>query len=214
MFRKKYREIPELNTTSTADISFMLLVFFLVTSSMNTDKGLGRKLSPVDEQRQEQRDINRSNVLQIRIDAADRLFCDDQPVTADGLQQQVESFVASRQTDQYVIAVQTDRQTSYDAYFQMQDAVVAAYHRLRDKGYEFQLNLLSLSGYYGGRPKVVAERLLQIDAYDYVGSDLHHVERFERFLTNMKLTREQLDSIAQLLDNNKQLTDETPQAQS
>ena len=133
MFRKKYREIPELNTTSTADISFMLLVFFLVTSSMNTDKGLGRKLSPVDEQRQEQRDINRSNVLQIRIDADDRLFCDDQPVTADGLQQQVESFVASRQTDQYVIAVQTDRQTSYDAYFQMQDAVVAAYHRLRDK---------------------------------------------------------------------------------
>ena len=90
----------------------------------------------------------------------------------------------------------------------------ADYHRLRDKGYEFQLNLLSLSGYYGGRPKVVAERLLQIDAYDYVGSDLHHVERFERFLTNMKLTREQLDSIAQLLDNNKQLTDEAPQAQS
>jgi hypothetical protein len=53
-----------------------------------------------------------------------------------------------------------------------------------------------------------------MDAYDYVGSDLHHVERFERFLTNMKLTREQLDSIAQLLDNNKQLTDEAPQAQS
>jgi biopolymer transport protein ExbD len=133
MFKRKYREIPELNTTSTADISFMLLVFFLVTSSMNADKGLGRKLPPVDEQRQEQQDINRSNVLQIRIDAADRLFCDDQPVTADELQRQVESFVASRQTDRHVIAVETDRQTSYDAYFQMQNAVVAAYRRLRDK---------------------------------------------------------------------------------
>ena len=63
MFRwkQKRREFPELNTTSTADISFMLLVFFLVTSSMDSDHGLGRKLSPVDDQRQEQRDINRSN---------------------------------------------------------------------------------------------------------------------------------------------------------
>ena len=52
MFRWKHRDVPELNTTSTADISFMLLVFFLVTSSMDTDKGLGRKLAPLDEQQQ------------------------------------------------------------------------------------------------------------------------------------------------------------------
>ena len=49
MFRWKHRDVPELNTTSTADISFMLLVFFLVTSSMDTDMGLGRKLAPMDE---------------------------------------------------------------------------------------------------------------------------------------------------------------------
>ena len=55
MFRWKHRDVPELNTTSTADISFMLLVFFLVTSSMDSDKGLGRKLAPIDEQQQEQR---------------------------------------------------------------------------------------------------------------------------------------------------------------
>ncbi len=134
MFRRKTREFPELNTTSTADISFMLLVFFLVTSSMNADKGLGRKLSPLDEkQQQEQQDINRSNVLQVKIDASDQIFCEDKPVTLKELQLQVESFVASRQSDRYIIGVQTDRQTSYDAYFKMQDAVVAAYHRLRDK---------------------------------------------------------------------------------
>ena len=52
--RRRHREVPGLNTTSTADISFMLLVFFLVTSSMDSDKGLGRKLPPVDEQQQEQ----------------------------------------------------------------------------------------------------------------------------------------------------------------
>ena len=132
MFRWKHRDVPELNTTSTADISFMLLVFFLVTSSMDTDKGLGRTLTPVDEQ-QEQRDINRSNVLEVRIDANDVLYCDDQVVTSEELQQQVESFVASRQTDQHVIAVETDRHTSYNAYFEMQNAIVRAYRQLREK---------------------------------------------------------------------------------
>ena len=77
--------------------------------------------------------MNRSNVLQVRLDAQDRIFCEDQQVTAKQLQQQVESFVASRQTDRHIIAVQADRHTSYNAYFEMQDAVVAAYHVLRDK---------------------------------------------------------------------------------
>ena len=132
-FRRRHRDIPELNTTSTADISFMLLVFFLVTSSMDSDKGLGRKMAPLDEQQQEQVDVNRNNVLQIRLDERDSLFCDDQPVTLTQLQQQVESFVAAQQTDRYIIAVQTDRATSYDAYFEMQNAVVAAHRVLREK---------------------------------------------------------------------------------
>ena len=131
IFRRKHREVPELNTTSTADISFMLLVFFLVTSSMGSDRGLGRKLSPMDDpQRQEQQDISRSNVLEVRLDEHDVMYCDDRQVTRQELQQQVESFLASRMTDQYVIAVETDRKTSYDAYFEMQDAIVAAYHKL------------------------------------------------------------------------------------
>ena len=132
MFLRRRRDVPELNTTSTADISFMLLVFFLVTSSMDVDKGLGRKLSPPDEPQQEQRDIRRSDVMQIRLDDADRLFVDEQPVTLRQLQQEVESFVASRQTPRHVIAVETGRKTSYNAYFEMQNAVVAAYHHLRE----------------------------------------------------------------------------------
>ncbi len=131
ILRRKHREVPELNTTSTADISFMLLVFFLVTSSMGSDRGLGRQLSPMDDpQRQEQQDISRSNVLEVRLDEHDVMYCDDRQVTRQELQQQVESFLASRMTDQYVIAVETDRKTSYNAYFEMQDAIVAAYHKL------------------------------------------------------------------------------------
>jgi biopolymer transport protein ExbD len=132
MFRwkQKQSEVPELNTTSTADISFMLLVFFLVTSSMDTDHGLGRKLAPMDDHHQEQRDINRSNVLQVSIDDNDVLSCDGKTVTLDELRQQVESFLASRQTSQYVIAVETGRKTSYNAYFEMQNSIVAAYRKL------------------------------------------------------------------------------------
>ena len=133
MLRWNHGDVPELNTTSTADISFMLLVFFLVTSSMDADKGLGRKLSPMDEQKQEQRDINRSNVLEVKIDASDVLYCEDKVVTHEELQQQVEQFVASRQTDQHVIAVETDSKTSYNAYFEMQNTIVRAYRELRDK---------------------------------------------------------------------------------
>ena len=129
-FHRGQREIPELNTTSTADISFMLLVFFLVTSSMDTDHGLGRQLAPMDDQRQEQRDVNRSNVLQISIDDNDILTCDGQQVTLDKLREQVESFLASRQTENYTIAVETGRHTSYNAYFEMQNSIVAAYRKL------------------------------------------------------------------------------------
>ena len=138
MFRRRLREFPELNTTSTADISFMLLVFFLVTSSMDSDQGLGRKLSPVDDQRQEQRDINRSNVLQIAIDDKDVVTGEGEQVTPDKLQQQVESFLASRQTDNYAIAVETGRKTSYNAYFEMQNSIVAAYRKLDIKPMRIQ----------------------------------------------------------------------------
>ena len=56
-FHRGQREIPELNTTSTADISFMLLVFFLVTSSMDSDKGLRRQLPPPPQEEQQPVDI-------------------------------------------------------------------------------------------------------------------------------------------------------------
>jgi biopolymer transport protein ExbD len=111
----------------------MLLVFFLVTSSMDTDQGLGRKLPPVDGQQQEMRDISRDNVLQVRLGEGDVLYCDDRLVTLAELQQQVESFVASRQTDAHLIAVEADRHATYNAYFEMQNAIVAAYRTLRDR---------------------------------------------------------------------------------
>ena len=79
------------------------------------------------------------------------------------------------------------------------------YRNLKSHGYEFQLNLLSLSGYYGVRPRLVAEHLLEEGFYDNVGTDLHHLDRFEDYLYDLKLTRHQLDSIEKLFANNEDL---------
>jgi biopolymer transport protein ExbD len=129
-FQRKHKDVPGLNTTSTADISFMLLVFFLVTSSMDVDKGLSRRMEPQDNEQHEQLDMNRSNVLQLSIDDHDVMYCDQQPVTDEELKQQVMSFLAAHPTEQYVIAVETGRKTSYNAYFEMQNSIVAAYRIL------------------------------------------------------------------------------------
>ena len=155
MFERRRRKIPELNTTSTADISFMLLIFFLVTSSMDTDLGLPRQLPPPpDEQVEQELTVKERNVLQIEIDAHDRLTCGGEPVSTGELTDRIARFVANEQddptmpeksrrevnllglvevSDRHVIAIQVDRETTYDAYFQMQNAIARAYARLRNQ---------------------------------------------------------------------------------
>lgn len=77
MFGHKKRFIPELNTTSTADISFMLLIFFLVTSSMDVDKGLTRQLPPFTKQEQQESVVSKKNLMKITITADNRTLIDE-----------------------------------------------------------------------------------------------------------------------------------------
>lgn len=131
MFRSRRRsEIPSLNTSSTADISFMLLIFFLVTSSMDSDKGLRRQLPPPSQEQERPLEVRPGDVLTVSLDAADRLTVDGDSMTMGGLAQAVERFAAVS-PHQRIVAVEMDRQTSYDAYFHVQQAIVAAYRRLR-----------------------------------------------------------------------------------
>ena len=68
ILRHTKRTVPQLNTTSTADISFILLVFFLVMTSMDVDKGLSRTLPPIqDDSSTEVTEISRDNVLSITL---------------------------------------------------------------------------------------------------------------------------------------------------
>ena len=155
MFERPKRRIPSLNTTSTADISFMLLIFFLVTSSMDTDKGLPRQLPPMqDEQTEQMLQVKERNVLRIRIDSSNAMTCNDEAVTPELLTERVKTFVANKGnapsmpeksrrevnffgicevSDRHILSIHVDRQTSYNAYFQMQNAIVKAYAQLRNE---------------------------------------------------------------------------------
>ena len=76
MARKK-RGVPGINSSSTADIAFMLLIFFLITTSMDTDRGLARRLPPPPENKDQKDDdiiVKERNVLQVRLNKDDQLM--------------------------------------------------------------------------------------------------------------------------------------------
>jgi biopolymer transport protein ExbD len=157
---KKKKKMPGLNTSSTADISFMLLIFFLVTTSMDTDMGLSRRLPqpPDPDQEDAQVDIKSRNIMYVRLNPEGQLWIKDETfsdyVSIDVLRKRVKEFVKNEQnfskwpekhvkiidglgrclvTDKHVISVQTARDTPYDAYFQVQNELVAAYNELREE---------------------------------------------------------------------------------
>ena len=148
IFRRNRREVPGLNTSSTADISFMLLIFFLVTTSMETDKGMQRQMPPyVPDQRQEQRDVERNTVITLHLMAEGKMTVSGALHMAEGaedtyqiplskgeaskLRRQLKEFIATV-GPMHIIEVKTDREASYESYFAMQDNIVRSYRELKD----------------------------------------------------------------------------------
>lgn len=149
------RKVPGLNTTSTADISFMLLIFFLVTTSMNPDKGLSLRLPPPPANKEVgQLTVKERNILQVRLDASDRLTVNDQPMAVNRLKEKAKAFIANPAnnpnlpekhhanikmlgncmvTDKHVISVLNDRGASYNAYFAVLNELMKAYNELRNE---------------------------------------------------------------------------------
>ncbi|MDD7303878.1 MAG: biopolymer transporter ExbD [Bacteroidaceae bacterium] len=157
---KGKKKVPGLNTSSTADISFMLLIFFLITTSMDTDMGLSRRLPqpPEDEEVKQELKIKERNVMEVRLNAQGYLWIKDGSGSGFGdireLRQRAKVFIKNETnnpllpelhpknidiignvavTDKHVISVQTDRGTPYDIYFMVQNELVAAYNELRDE---------------------------------------------------------------------------------
>ena len=152
--RSKHRRVPGINTTSTADISFMLLVFFLITTSIDNNKGILRQMPPPAANQETTLQVKRRNVMTVSLDSNNQLQCDEQPVTHGQLKERIMAFVENADdsgqlpektlkevamigsrlvSDRHVIVVETDAMTSYQAYIQLLETVNGAYAQLRDK---------------------------------------------------------------------------------
>ena len=137
---KGKRKVPDINSSSTADIAFLLLIFFLITTSMDTDRGLARRLPPPPEQNQKNDDIKlkERNVLQVFLNMNDQLMCGNDYITTDQLRAKAKEFIANPYNDdskpeKHVISLRCDRGSSYKAYLAVQNELVAAYNELRDE---------------------------------------------------------------------------------
>lgn len=90
---KGNRTVPEINSSSTADIAFLLLIFFLITTSMDTDRGLARQLPPPPEKDQVDNDVvvKDRNVLQIFLNFQNQLMCGGEIVDVKQLREKPKS---------------------------------------------------------------------------------------------------------------------------
>lgn len=134
LIRRKQRETPGLNTTSTADISFMLLIFFLVTTSMDVDKGLLRQLPSPEPQKKEQQQtvVDKANLMELRLTAGDTLLVNGKPMQVSQLKEETIRFV-HRLGKKHLISIESDRDADYNLYFQMQNQLMEAYSQLRNE---------------------------------------------------------------------------------
>ena len=154
MARKK-RKVPAMNATSSADIAFMLLIFFLITTSMDTDKGLARRLPPPvpKDQKKNDDEINKRNLLPILISSSNQILCNGQVIDIKQLKDEVKEFIENPYNDvhkpekteedvpffgkvmvtkKHVISLQNDRGTEYQMYISVQNELAKAYNELRD----------------------------------------------------------------------------------
>lgn len=133
LIKRRKHSVPSLNTTSTADISFMLLTFFLVTSSMDVDKGLLRQLPPFDkeEQTDEAKDVSKENTLSFSITAQNEVMLNDKPVAVEDIRRRIVDFVRMRGA-QHLILVDANPASDYNTYFTLENEIVAAYAEVRN----------------------------------------------------------------------------------
>ena len=149
------KKTPELNTSSTADMAFLLLCFFLMTTTMDQDLGLQRRLPPIPDpnQKVEDQKVNRRNIIIVKINSADRLLAGTEPMHVSQLKDKIKEFLTNPANDvnlpekeeieiegygpcqvsKGVISLQNDRCTSYQAYMAVQNELVKAVNELRDE---------------------------------------------------------------------------------
>lgn len=156
------RENPEINAGSMADIAFLLLIFFLVTTTMNVDSGVSKKLSEKPPPNYEPPIIKKKNIFEVNINRKNELMVEDDRMELKDLKEAAIKFIdngggigkpgedgtpgtpcdycqgekletSSDHPNKAVISVQSDRGTEYGTYIAVQNELLKAYRELRDR---------------------------------------------------------------------------------
>ena len=148
------KKVPEINGSSMADIAFIALIFFLMVTTMDKEEGIARQLPPIppEDQKVEDQQVNRRNIIQVKINSNDRLLAGGVPMDVSQLKDKIKEFMTNPNDDpnlpekavkevkgigpvpvsKGVISLQNDRGTTYQAYITVQNELVKAINELRD----------------------------------------------------------------------------------
>jgi hypothetical protein len=147
------RSAPEVNAGSMADIAFLLLIFFLVTTTIETDSGLNRKLPPMEDQ-VDPPIIREKNIFTVVVNKNDQLLVEEELTDIKDLRSLAVAFLdngggvgeeacdyclgernesSSDNPDKAIISLKNNRETSYKVYIAIQNELVAAYNELRNR---------------------------------------------------------------------------------
>ena len=153
------RSAPEVNAGSMADIAFLLLIFFLVTTTIESDTGMNRKLPPKIDNVPNPPKIKEKNLFTIVVNKNNDLLVEEQPMELKNLREAAIAFLdnggakkgnenktkfcayckgtrnpeSSDNPEKAVISLQNSRETNYAAYIAITNEVLAAYKFLRDR---------------------------------------------------------------------------------
>ena len=146
------RSSPEVNAGSMADIAFLLLIFFLVTTTIETDSGISRKLPPIEEI-EEDVIIKQRNIFTVLLNGKDQILVEDELMELEDIRAAAIEFLdngggsgeeacdyckgkrdpkSSDNPDKAIISLKNERETSYAAYISVQNELVAACTHLRN----------------------------------------------------------------------------------
>lgn len=141
---------PEVNAGSMADIAFLLLIFFLVTTTIETDAGLDRMLPPI-EPPEEDVVIKQKNIFTVNINRNGQLLVEDNIMQMENLKDAAIAFLdngadgtcnycqgrknpeSSDNPTKAIISLKNDRETKYSTYITVQNELVGAYNELRNR---------------------------------------------------------------------------------
>ena len=120
MIKKKRRNLQEINSSSMADIAFLLLVFFLVTTTISMDKGISLVLPSEGNEIE----VNKINIVNILVNETGKVLLDDKPTKLKNIKGIAEKRIT--QNNKVIFSVQTHPRTKYQVYIQVLDQLKSA----------------------------------------------------------------------------------------